>query len=193
MINDLRYTFRTLWKDPGFAAIAVLTLALGVSANTTIFTYINSLLFRPPAGVEAPGKLLAVWNRLPGGDYLQQCYPDYVYYRDHNRVFSGLLAYSSDPARVSWSSPGGNEIIHGQVVSGNFFSVLGVTPRLGRAFLPEEDQTPEKYPVVVLRNAFWRERLGSDPSVVGKTLTLNGNSFVVVGVAAAGFTGAETG
>src|SRR5207249_2205124 len=82
--------------------------------------------------------------------------PDYVYYRDHNQVFSGLLAYSSDPTRVSWSRPGQNEIINGQVVSGNFFSVLGVTPRLGRAFLPEADRTPDKNPVVAPADAFWR-------------------------------------
>ena len=193
MIKDLRYTFRTLLKNPGFTAVAVLTLGLGVGANTTIFTFINALLLRPPAGVEAPDGLMAVWNRLPNGGYLQQCYPDYVYYQDHNQVFSGLLAYSSDPTRVSWSRPGQNEIINGQVVSGNFFSVLGVTPRLGRAFLPEEDRTPDKNPVVVLADAFWRQRLGSDPGVVGRTMTLNGHSFVVVGVAPAGFTGAETG
>src|SRR5207247_1882245 len=167
MIKDLRYTFRTLLKNPGFTAVAVLTLGLGVGANTTIFTFINALLFRPPAGVEAPDRLMAVWNRLPNGAYLQQCYPDYAYYRDHNQVFSGLLAYSSDPTRVSWSRPGQNEIINGQVVTGNFFSVLGVTPRPGRAFLSEEDRTSEKSPVVVLADAFWRQRLGSDRGVVG--------------------------
>ena len=142
LVQDLRFGLRMLRRSPGFTLVAVLTLALGIGANTTIFSYVNVLLLRPPSGVTAPARLLAVWNRLPDGGYMQHSYPDYVYYRDHNRVFSGLVAYSSDPERVSWRVAGETELIGGQLVSGNFFTVLGVKPVLGRGFLPEEDQVP---------------------------------------------------
>jgi hypothetical protein len=105
--QDIRFGLRMLAKNPGVTVVAVLSLALGIGANTVIFSYVNALLLRPPSGVIASDKLLAVWNRLPDGKYLQYSYPDYVYYRDHSRVFSGLAAYSSDPERVSWSVRGG--------------------------------------------------------------------------------------
>ncbi len=190
-LQDLRFGLRSLRQSPGFTAVAVLSLALGIGANTTIFSYVNALLLRPPSVVAAPDKLCALWNRLPDGQYLQFSYPDYVYYRDHNQAFSGLVAYSSDPERVSWRSGGETELIMGQLVSGNFFSVLGVQPILGRAFLPEEDQVPLRNPVVVLNHKFWQQRLGSDLSIIGRILTLNGNSFSVVGVAPAHFSGIE--
>src|SRR5438105_252445 len=119
--------------------------------------------------------------------------PTYVYYRDHSQAFSGLLAYSSDPTNVSWSTAGQAHLIYGQLVSGNFFTVLGVRPVLGRVFVPEEDGTPGRAAVVVLSHAFWEQHLGSDPAVVGKTLTLNGHSYTIVGVAPASFRGLETG
>jgi predicted permease len=193
LMQDLRFGLRMLAKNPGFTAVAVFSLALGIAANTTIFSYVDALLLRPPSGVTASDKLLAVWNRLPDRSYLQHSYPDYVYYRDHNRVFSELAAYSSDPERVSWRTGGETQLIEGQLVSGNFFSVLGVKPALGRAFLPEEDQVPLRNPVVVLNHKFWQQRLGSDIGVIGRTLTLNGASFSIVGVAPANFSGVETG
>ena len=191
LTQDLRFGLRTLVKSPSFTAVAVLTLALGIGANTTIFSYVNALLLRPPTVVAAPEKLRALWNRLPDGQYLQFSYPDYVYYRDHSQVFSGLVAYSSDPERVSWKTGGETGLIMGQLVSGNFFSVLGVKPILGRAFLPEEDQVPLRNPVVVLNHKFWQQHLGSDLRVIGRTLIFNGNSFSVVGVAPARFSGIE--
>jgi predicted permease len=191
LIQDLRFGLRTLRQTPGFTAVAILSLALGIGANTTIFSYVNALLLRPPSVVAAPAKLRALWNRLPDGQYLQFSYPDYVYYRDHSQVFSGLVAYSSDPERVSWKVGGETELIMGQLVSGDFFSVLGVKPILGRAFLPEEDQVPLRNPVVVLNHKFWQQRLGSDFRVIGRTLIFNGNSFSVVGVAPPHFDGIE--
>jgi predicted permease len=191
LTQDLRFGLRSLVKSPSFTAVAVLTLALGIGANTTIFSYVNALLLRPPSVVAAPAKLRALWNRLPDGQYLQFSYPDYVYYRDHSHVFSGLVAYSSDPERVSWKTGGDTGLVMGQLVSGNFFSVLGVKPILGRAFLPEEDQVPLKNPVVVLNHKFWQQRLGSDLKVIGTTLIFNGNGFSVVGVAPARFDGIE--
>jgi predicted permease len=193
LIQDVRYGARQLRRSPGFTLAAIVSLALGIGANTTIFSYVNALLLRPPSGVTAPDTLMSVWNRQPSGDYLQQSYPDYVYYRDHNRVFSGLAAYSSDAERVSWRVGGETALVYGQLVSGNFFSVLGVKPVLGPGFLPEEDQVPLRTPVIVLSHAFWQNRLGSDIWIIGKTLVLNGRSFTVVGVAPAGFNGIEAG
>jgi len=191
LVQDIRFGLRSLRKCPGFTAVAVLSLALGIGANTTIFSYVNALLLRPPSVVAAPNKLCALWNRLPDGQYLQFSYPDYVYYRDHSQAFSGLVAYSSDPERVSWKTGGETGLVMGQLVSGNFFSVLGVKPILGRTFLPEEDQVPLRNPVVVLNHRFWQQRLGSDLGVIGKTLIFNGSSFSVVGVAPAHFSGIE--
>ncbi len=191
LVQDIRFGLRSLRKSPGFTAVAVLSLALGIGANTTIFSYVNALLLRPPSVVAAPEKLRAVWNRLPDGQYRQFSYPDYVYYRDHSQVFSGLVAYSSDPERVSWTYRGKTGLVMGQLVSGNFFSTLGVKPILGRAFLPEEDQVPLRNPIVVLNHRFWQQRLGSDFGIIGRNLIFNGNSYSVVGVAPAHFDGIE--
>ena len=195
-VQDIRYALRTLRRNPGFTAVAVLSLALGIGANTTIFSFVNALLFRPPA-VEAPSQLLELWQRNAKAsgleEYMPLTYPDYVYYRDRNQVFDGLLAFDGEMRSVSWSRSGEGQLVQGQLVSGNFFSVLGVKPTLGRSFLPEEDQVPGEHPVVVLSRSFWGKRLGADPEVLGKTLILNGTSFSVVGVAPASFTGIVVG
>jgi predicted permease len=194
--QDIRYGLRMLRKNPGFTAVTVISLGLGIGANTTIFSFVNALLFRPPA-VEAPGDLLAVWNQNINGQgierYTPLTFPDYLYYRDHNHAFSGMLAFDGDPRFVSWSRLGQGVRAQGALVSGNFFSVLGVKPALGRTFLAEEDQAPGAHPVIVLSHAFWVERLGSDPRVLGKTFNFNGTNFTVVGVAPAGFSGVLVG
>jgi putative ABC transport system permease protein len=191
LVQDAGFGLRALRKNPGFTAVAILSLALGIGANTTIFSYVNALMLRPPSGVKAPGQLLTLWNRDPDGGYRLHSYPDYVYDRDHNRVFSELAAYSSDPERVSWRTGGETALIQGQMVSGNFFSTLGVKPFLGRDFLAEEDQVPRRNPVVVLNYSFWQDHFGGDPGVIGRSLIFNGNSFRVVGVAPADFRGVE--
>jgi predicted permease len=192
LLQDLRYGLRMLAKNRGFTAVAVLSLALGIGANTTIFSFVNALLFRPPA-VEARGQLLEVWQRNTKGagleEYTPLSYPAYVYYRDHNQVFSGFLAFDGEMRPVSWSRSADGGLVQGQIVSGNFFSTLGVKPVVGRGFLPEEDRVPASHLVIVLSHAFWEQHLGSDPTILGKTLTLNGRDFTVVGVAPAGFTG----
>jgi len=194
--QDIRYGLRMLRKNPGFTAVAVVSLGLGIGANTTIFSFVNALLFRPPA-VQAPGELLEVWNQnIRGqgvGRYMPLSYPDYLYYRDHNQAFSGILAFDGDPRIVSWSRAGQGERAQAGFVSANFFSVLGVKPALGRTFLTEEDQAPGAHAVIVLSHAFWVERLGSDPRVLGKTFNFNGTNFTVVGVAPAGFGGVLVG
>ncbi|HEV8132145.1 MAG TPA: ABC transporter permease [Acidobacteriota bacterium] len=197
LLQDLRFGLRMLLKNPGFTAAAMLSLGLGIGVNTTIFTFVNALLLRPPS-VEAPGDLLEVWNwnRKAGSSieaYLPLSYPDYLYYRNQNRSLAGLLAYDGDSSSVNWNMGGEAAMIRGQLVSGNFFSVLGVKAALGRTFLPEEDRTPGTHPVVILSHRFWSERLASDPNVVGKALTLNGHSFTVVGVTPADFSGMVAG
>jgi len=193
LLVDVGYGLRMLRKSPGSTAAVVMALALGIGMNTTVFSFVNALLLRPPRRVEAPNKLVELWlhNRVASGiqGYLPLTYPDYVYYRDHNQSFTGMLAFDGDPESVIWNRFGEGQVVQGQLVSGNFFSVLGVNAFLGRTFLPEDDQTGNPQPVVVLGHSFWQQRLGSDPQIVGKSLLLNGTNFNVIGVAPSGFAG----
>ncbi len=191
--QDLRYAIRTLGKTRGLTLVAILSLGLGIGANTTIFTFINSLLLRPPL-VHEPAGLLEVWqyNTTRGngiGSDMQLSFPEYAYYRDHNSIFSAMAAFTGESPVMIWNRAGEGETIRAALVSANFFSILGVQPALGRGFLPEEDRVATAAPVVVLSHAVWQQRLASDPAIVGKTLTLNGRNYTVVGVAPAGFTG----
>jgi len=188
--QDLRYGARMLRRSPAFTIIAVLTLALGIGANTTIFSFVNALLFRSPA-VEAPQRLLEFWNtsaKIDRYSYIPLNYPDYMYFRDHNQAFSELAAFGDSPLPVTWNHSGVGETVQGQLVSGNFFSVLGVHAALGRTFSPEESQTAGENPVVVLSHAFWQRRLNADPRALGKALLLNGTALTIIGVAAPEFT-----
>ena len=190
LLADVGYGLRMLRRSPGSTAAVVMALALGIGMNTTVFSFVNALLLRPPRRVEAPNKLVELWlhNRVASGiqGYLPLTYPDYVYYRDHNQSFTGMLAFDGDPLSVIWNRFGEGQVVQGQLVSGNFFSLLGVNALLGRTFLPEDDQTGNR---VVLGHSFWQQRLGSDPQVVGKSLLLNGTNFNVIGVAPSGFAG----
>jgi len=197
ILQDLRYAFRALVKSPAFTTVAILSLALGIGANTTIFSFVNGLLLKPPA-VADPDGLVEMWEhnvtRGTGiGSSMQLSYPDYEYFRDHNRVFTEMTAFTGETSSVIWNRSGEGELLHGAMASGNFFSVLGVRPALGRGFLPEEDRRGGDAPVVVLSHAFWNQRLGADPAILGKVLTFNGRGFTVVGVAPASFTGLMAG
>jgi putative ABC transport system permease protein len=191
LLQDCRYALRQLRKSPGFTTLVAVSLALAIGANTTIFTFVNALLFRPPAASDA-GKLLEVMQRNTKESgifgHLPLAYPDYLYYRDNNQVFSGMAAFDGEMRPASWSQAGDGEMTEVQLVSGNFFAVLGVSPILGRAFLPEEERTNAP-PVAVVSHSFWIHRLGADPDVLRRSLTLNGAVFSVVGVAPASFTG----
>jgi predicted permease len=192
-VQDLRYGLRILRKNPGSTAAVVIALALGIGLNTTVFSFVNALLLRPPTGVKAPDQLREVWIHNPRSSgaqaYLPLTHPDYLYYRDHNQSFEGILAYDGDPHLVIWNRSGEGQTVLGQLVSGNFFSLLGVNAVLGRTISAEDDQTANPQPVVVLGYGFWRRYLGSDSTIVGKTLMLNGANYSVIGVAPAGFTG----
>jgi putative ABC transport system permease protein len=195
--QDLRFGVRILLKSPGFTAIVVLSMALGIGANATIFSLVNELLLRPPA-IDRPDQVLEVWNhKRQGGPSFNSFealnYPQYEHYRDHNRVFSEMIAYDPGPALISWSRKGQGEIIHGQYVSGNFFDFLGVKTALGRTFAPDEGRTEGAHPVAVISHAFWQGQLVGDPNVIGSTMVLNGLSFNVIGIVQKDFNGLMVG
>jgi predicted permease len=180
--QDLRYGARMLWKQPGFTLIVALTLSLGIGANGVIFSLVNALLLRP-LPVEKPEELAAVYTSdFSSVDFGASSYPDYVDFRDRNRVFAGLVAYQM-PQPLSLSIDGTNERVFGEIVSGNYFSALGLKPSLGRGFLPEEDRTPGERAVAVISHKFWQTRFGGDPATVGRSVKLNGHPFTIVGVA----------
>jgi predicted permease len=191
---DVRYSLRMLAKSPGVTAIAVITLALGIAVNSTIFAYVNALLLRPHPGVPAQQQLVELYlqNKKAAGveRFLPLSYPDYTYYRDHATTLTGIIAFGGDPDQSVWNRNGNGETVMGQIVSGNFFSVLEVPAALGRTLLPSDDQ-PSADPVTVVSNSFWRTRLGADPKAIGQRLILNGVEYRVVGVLPPGFEGLE--
>lgn len=191
-LQDLRYAFRMLAKHPGATAVVVLSLALGIGANSAIFSLINALLFRPPA-VSDPGRVADIWLHntkatgfLDGFDPLS--FPDFTYYRDHNSVFSGVSAVAGDGATVIWNRNGQGEALHGLLVSANYFSMLGVPLEAGRGFLPEEDEAGGAHAVALVSHSF-AQRLGGDKPALGATLMLNGRACSVVGVVPGSFHG----
>jgi predicted permease len=188
--RDCRYGARSLVKSPGFTAVAVLTLALGIGANTAIFSFVNAVLLRS-LPVAEPERLVYVFGGTRASPYNVSSYPDYVDYRDRNKVFSDLIAYS--PVTLSLSSNDQADMISGLIVTGNYFDALGVHARAGRTFLPEEDTTPGGHPVAVISHGLWQSRFAGDPRIAGRQLLLNGQPFTVVGVAPAEFNGAEAG
>jgi len=189
LLQDIRYGWRQLRKHPGFTALAVASMALGIGANTAIFSLVDTVLLRP-LPLREPSQLIAVDGQLRNGtDFTLQSYPNYKDYRDRNTVFSGLLAYRFVVASLSHN--GVNERVWGYDVSGNYFDVLGVKPALGRGFRAEEDRTPGSQPVVIVSHACWQKRFNGDPSIIGQTILLNTHAFTIVGVAPAGFVGTE--
>jgi putative ABC transport system permease protein len=199
--QDLRYGARTLLKKPGFTLIAVLTLALGIGVNTALFTVFDAFVLRP-LPLKDPDSIVKVSGRMPdGGRTWLFSYLDYLDYRDRNHVVEGLVAWNkvaaalgekpAGPVDDSFIIAGSHEYIFGQIVSGNYFSVLGAEMALGRAFLPEEDRESGTHPVIVLSYGFWQRRFNADPNVVGKSIKLTGQPYTVVGVAAREFIGTE--
>ena len=184
---DLRYGLRALARNRGVATAAVVSLALGIGANATVFTLLNAILFRP-LPVQDPSGLAAVYTtdrHSPG--YLLCSYPNYKDFRDRNSVFSSLLLHSV--ITINLTGHGDPQLLMGQLVSANYFSTLGVRPVVGRGFLPDEDAVPDAKPVAVLSYGLWRREFGSDRRVTARTLTLNGRIYQIVGVAPSGFGG----
>jgi predicted permease len=186
--RDLRYTARVLAKNPVFTVVAVLTLALGIGANTAIFTLLDQILLRL-LPVKNPQQLvlLSMGGRYYGSVWGSNTisYPMYRDFQDHNEVFSGM--FCRYPTPVSLTFGGQAERVDGELVSGTYFSVLGVNAALGRTFTPDDDGVPNGHPVVVLSYNYWKQRFGGDPAILGKTLTVNKHDMTVIGVAQAGF------
>jgi predicted permease len=193
MFQDLRFGARMLAKSPGFTAVAALSLALGIGANTAIFSLIDAVLLKR-LPVKQPEQLVVVGIdafRQPDKVISSFSYPVFRELREKNSVFSGMFAH--DALLMFLSGGGQTERVLGELVSGNFFSVLGVNPHLGRVFTEADDQTPGAHPVAVISYNFWQRRFGGDPQIVGRTINLNRYPFTVIGVAAQGFHGVEVG
>ncbi len=196
--QDLRYGIRTLIKNPGFTIIATLTLALGLGANTAIFSLTDQILLRL-LPVEKPEELVVLRSPGPksgrswsdGDGSASLSYPMYKAVRDKNNVFSGALARFA--IALSVSGEGQTERADGELVSGNYFDVLGVRPAIGRVFTDEDDRVPGAGTVIVLSHGYWTRHFGADPNILNKTLIVNGTPMTVVGVARAGFTGVQVG
>jgi putative ABC transport system permease protein len=196
--QDLRYGLRQLRRNPGFTAVAVLTLALGIGANTAIFSVVNALMLRV-LPVRAPEQLVAIGNPMhvhswsngtPRTDIFS--YPLYCQVRDHNSVFSSVLA-SSHIDSLQIRIDGGAEKARGRLVTGNYFETLGVEPLLGRTFTSEEDRVPGSDPAVVISYGYWRDRFSGDPAAIGRTVRLNNYPFTIIGVTPPGFYGEVVG
>jgi len=198
LLQDVRYGARMLLKSPAFTAIAVLMLALGIGANTAIFSLTDQVLLRE-LPVQKPEQLVIL--RSPGDKpghtssdsdaATSFSYPLYKDLRAQSQVFSGLLARYAVPLNVA--GQGSTERASGELVSGNYFEVLGVPPALGRVFSLQDETAPGANPVAVLSYGYWARRFGGDPAVLNKQLTVNGTVLTVVGVARAGFTGVQIG
>jgi predicted permease len=189
--QDLRYALRTLRANPGFTAAAVLTLALGIGANTAVFTLVNATILRM-LPVKNPEELVVVRITPPHHEErLQFSYPFYRDVRDRNTVLAGLATFW--PLAASLSREGVTEYAKGLTVTGNYFSVLGVAAASGRLLTPEDDRVQGAHPVCVISHRLWRQRFGGDPAIVGATVLLNAYKFTVVGVTSPSFQGGEPG
>jgi predicted permease len=186
MWNDLRFGFRTLRRSPVFTIVAVLSLALGIGANTSIFSLLSQVMFRF-LPVADPARLVVFHtegqrNGRSSSDNFEAVfsYPMYRDLRDRNQVFSGVIARSSAPVSLSYN--GQTERARAEMVSGNFFDVLGVRPAIGRLLTQEDDSAPGAHPVVVLSHGYWKRRFGSNPGIVNQKVNLNGHPMIVLGV-----------
>lgn len=180
LLQDIRYGLKQLWKSKGLTLVAIVSLAVGIGANTVIFSVVNSFLLRPRA-VSAPEQLVEIYTGDRNQPYHSSSYPTYQEFREHNGVLSGLAAYGIWQFKLD----DGNQVeqVWGEPVSGNYFDVLGVSAFKGRTFLPEEDVAPGRNPVVVIGHSLWQRRFNSDPDLIGKTVTLNYQPMTIIGIA----------
>ena len=193
--QDLRFGWRTLRANPAFAAVAVLSMALGIGANTAIFSIVDAVMLRW-LPVKDPGRL-AVLAVNPARPSPSHNYPDYLYLRDHSGSYSGMIAFGgSGPMGFSirdGGAQGGTQLVAVSMVTGDYFSVLGVEPALGRIFNAEDNKKEGAHPYAVISHAFWQRTFGGETSVIGRGIALNGSPFTVIDVARSGFTGSSVG
>jgi predicted permease len=195
LIQDVRYAGRTLRKGPGFTSVAVLSIALGIGANTAIFTLLDQVLLRL-LPVKDPEQLVLVtsrgfWYGDTWGDGSVLSYPLFADLRDHNDVFTGMFCRRNHSLHIG--SGEWTERVRGELVSGTYFHVLGVNAHLGRTFSANDDRVPRGQPVAVLSHGYWRTRFASDPAIVGKTIIVSSHPMMVIGVAEEGFDGTNLG
>lgn len=186
-LQDVRFAIRLLRKNPGFTLVAVLTLALGIGANTAIFTLIDALIGRPLPGIEAPENLFAMYTSDDGGSAGVSAYADYRDFAEQLETVAGLAAYK--PREANLSADGTTEQISSMMVTGNYFEVLGVAPTLGRVIGPADDVAPDGHPVAVISHGLWQRRFAADPAAVGSDIRVNGRAFRIIGVTPPGFRG----
>jgi predicted permease len=185
--QDFRYAARLLARSPAFALVVVAVLGLGIGANTAVFTFFKGIYLRPLPGVPAASDLGVVVAKSSGGRTIGLSYPDYEYIRDHDQSFDGLAASSMNSFSLGLGTHG--ERVWGEMVSGNYFQVLGVGALMGRTLLPDDNVSPGRHPVVVISEGLWRRAFGADPAIVGRTIQINSYPLTVVGVAAPRFHG----
>src|SRR5262245_23479430 len=182
LLQDIRYGVRMLRTHPGFTTVAVFCLALGIGANTAIFSFVYAAFFRP-LPIAEPDRVV-YFSRVGGGAIT---YPDFRVLRESSDVLTDLSAYRD--ISVAFGNGMRSEVVLGSLVTGNYFDILGVKPVLGRSFLPEEDLTPGTHPVVIISYKFWQSRFDKDPSVIGRTLVINSHPYSCIGIAPDGFDG----
>src|SRR5215468_4563486 len=181
LLQDLRYGARMLFKNPGFTLIVLFTLALGIGANTVIFSVVNTVLLRPLPFKKAD-RLVRINESNPehGWPLFGVSHPNFLDWRARNQTFEGMAATTT--ASFNLNAGGDVEVIRGTLITADFLPVLGVSPALGRNFLPEEDRPGGNTRVAMISYGYWQQQFGGDPGVVGRTLTVNDNPFTVVGV-----------
>jgi len=183
MIQDLRYAFRSLMKSPGFTAATVVTLALGIGANSAIFSVVNAVLLKP-LPFDRADRLVAVFARDPQGQRNYVAQPDLDDWRAMARSFDGLASYVGQSVNLTGLDQ--PQRVVGAFVSANLFPTLGVAPASGRAFLTGEDRAGAA-PVAILSDRLWHSRLGGDPAIIGKSVQFNGEPYTIVGILPSGF------
>jgi hypothetical protein len=197
MARGLRMAARSLARSPGFTAVAVATLALGIGANTLIFSALDQAILRY-LPVREPARLVVFRSLGPNpgmdrnsGRKMSFSYPKYLDFRDSSDVFDGVLARYSTDGSLQYN--GATEMIDVELVSGNYFDVLGVKPAVGRLLTPDDDGRPMDHPVAVLSYSYWQKRFGGDRGIVGRKVTINGMAMTAIGVSARGFQDIERG
>lgn len=193
ILQDVRYGLRTLLKNPGFTIIAVLTLMLGIGGNATVFSWIHGTLLNPIPGVKDSSRLVAVETIMPSGEFHTSSYLDFRDYSAQNQVFSGMIGFELVPVNMSWNGHQQDERVWGEIVTENYFEVLGVSAQSGRLFHASDNQGLSSDPYIILSHNFWQNQFGGDPHIVGRTLELNLHAFTVIGVAPVGFQGTIVG
>src|SRR5687767_7308871 len=181
ILQDLRYAVRALRKSPGFTLVAALTLALGVGANTAIFSVVNAVMLRPLPFAE-PDQLVRIWesNVERGWPTFATSHPNFLDWRTQAQSLGSLAAINN--AGFTWTSSGEPEIVLGLQVTATFLPALKITPVLGRNFLDEEDRPGGNTRVVLVSDGFWRRALGANPNVIGQSISLNAQPYTIIGV-----------